>query len=243
MPEDTRNNNGPIRLPGTGVAADKINRQTNAAPATTLSSQASTNNNAINESDNSFDLDSHPLKDATHFQPVIPKPLTPPPESNEAVMHEVELVPKEPESPFRGVSLKDFEQQRKRVEEQNKQKVNMLQKAIEQHSKKTAEEAKRLEEVRKELDRLDSELAADVAILRKQIETATIQFSHVQKHYDAMEQLFLKAKINLHQAIEKKELLTEHLCTIIAHNEDRKAKKLSELMEKVGLSEANGDTP
>lgn len=37
-------------------------------------------------------------------------------------------------------------------------------------------------------------------------------------------------------ARERKELLTEHLCTIISHNEDRKAEKLSELMEKVGLS-------
>lgn len=35
------------------------------------------------------------------------------------------------------------------------------------------------------------------------------------------------------------ELLTEHLCTIIAHNEDRKAKKLSDLMEKVGISPEN----
>lgn len=33
-------------------------------------------------------------------------------------------------------------------------------------------------------------------------------------------------------------MLTEHLCTIISHNEDRKAKKLSELLEKVGLNES-----
>lgn len=42
--------------------------------------------------------------------------------------------------------------------------------------------------------------------------------------------------MELHQALEKKEMLTEHLYTIIAHNEDRKAKKLSDLMEKVGIS-------
>lgn len=35
-------------------------------------------------------------------------------------------------------------------------------------------------------------------------------------------------------------MLTEHLCTIISHNEERKAKRLSELMEKVGLS-LNGE--
>ena len=53
-----------------------------------------------------------------------------------------------------------------------------------------------------------------------------------------IESQFLKAKIDLHNAAEKKELLTEHLCTVIAHNEDRKAQKLTELMEKVGLTES-----
>lgn len=38
----------------------------------------------------------------------------------------------EPRSLFQGISLKDFEQHRKMVEEQNKQKKEMLTKAIEQ---------------------------------------------------------------------------------------------------------------
>lgn len=96
---------------------------------------------------------------------------------------------------------------------------------------------KKLQDIKKELTKLDTELAADVAILRKQIESASFQFMQVQKNYQQIESMFLKAKLDLHQAEEKKELLTEHLCTIIAHNEDRKAKKLTELMEKVGISE------
>lgn len=240
MPEDTKNNNGQqVRLPGTGKAASTIQNKASAtvAPTTTTATPAT-----INANDESIDIDTHPLKDATHFQPVILKPLsTTPPSTQSTGDKEIVLEPQQVEgSPFRGVSLKDFEQQRKRIEEQNKQKVHLLEKAIEKHSQKTAQEAKRLEEVKKELSKLDSELAADVAILRKQIEVATQQFSQVQKHYDYIEQLFLKAKLDLHQSHEKKELLTEHLCTIIAHNEDRKAKKLTELMEKVGLSESNG---
>ena len=35
--------------------------------------------------------------------------------------------------------------------------------------------------------------------------------------------------------MEKKELLTEHLCRIIEVNEQRKAKKLSELMAKLEM--------
>lgn len=59
----------------------------------------------------------------------------------------------------------------------------------------------------------------------------------------------MAAKLELHQITEKKELLTEHLCTIISHNENRKANKLSELLDKVGLNanknlaEDNPNTP
>lgn len=143
-------------------------------------------------------------------------------------------------TPFKGMSLKDFEQQRKLMQEQNRQKRDMLQKVIEQHAQKTAAEANKLQEIKTELGKLDSELATDVAILRKQIDAASLHFSNVEKNYLNIENLFLKAKVELHQALERKEMLTEHLCTIISHNEERKAKRLSELMEKVGLS-LNGE--
>lgn len=143
-------------------------------------------------------------------------------------------------TPFKGVSLKDFEQQRRLMQEQNRLKRDMLQKAIDQHAQKTAAEASKLQEIKAELGKLDSELASDVAILRKQIDAASLHFANVEKNYLNIESLFLKAKVELHQAHERKEMLTEHLCTIISHNEERKAKRLSELMEKVGLS-VNGD--
>ncbi|XP_058460570.1 RAB6-interacting golgin [Malaya genurostris] len=139
-------------------------------------------------------------------------------------------------TPFKGISLKDFEQQRRLMQEQNQQKREMLQKAIDQYAQKTAAEANKLQEIKIELGKLDSELASDVAILRKQIDAASLHFANVEKNYLNIENLFLKAKVELHQAHERKEMLTEHLCTIISHNEERKAKRLSELMEKVGLS-------
>lgn len=152
------------------------------------------------------------------------------------------MVKKGPDTntPFKGMSLKDFEQQRKLMQEQNRQKRDMLQKVIEQHTQKTAAEANKLQEIKSELGKLDTELATDVAILRKQIDAASLHFSNVEKNYLNIENLFLKAKVELHQALERKEMLTEHLCTIISHNEERKAKRLSELMDKVGLS-LNGD--
>ncbi|KAH8361388.1 hypothetical protein KR084_000758, partial [Drosophila pseudotakahashii] len=140
------------------------------------------------------------------------------------------------DSPFKGISLKDFEQHRRMIEEQNKQKKQLLYQAIEQHTQKSAAESRKIEEIRHELSKLESDLAVDVALLRKQIDNACIHFSNVEKQYVKIEAQFLRAKIELHNASEKKELLTEHLCTVIAHNEDRKAQKLTELMQKVGLA-------
>ncbi|XP_017112042.1 RAB6-interacting golgin [Drosophila elegans] len=140
------------------------------------------------------------------------------------------------DSPFKGISLKDFEQHRRMIEEQNKQKKQLLYQAIEQHTQKSAAESRKIEEIRHELSKLESDLAVDVALLRKQIDNACIHFSNVEKQYVKIEAQFLRAKIELHNASEKKELLTEHLCTVIAHNEDRKAQKLTELMQKVGLT-------
>lgn len=54
-----------------------------------------------------------------------------------------------------------------------------------------------------------------------------------RKKYHRIEKEFLEAKLNLHQKLERKEMLTEHLCAIIEKNEERKAEKLSELMNRL----------
>ncbi|XP_055686889.1 RAB6-interacting golgin [Lutzomyia longipalpis] len=186
-----------------------------------------------NESDTTLESTIEQIAQNIHFQPL---PDTPEKQSSiEEEAPKGDADPAKP-SPFRGVSLREFEAQRKLMEEHNKQKQDILTKAIEQHSERTAAETKKLQEVKKELNKLDAELATDIAILRKQIEAATIQYTNTQKQYQQIEAMFLKAKMELYQASEKKELLTEHLCTIIAHKEDRKAKRLTELMEKVGLN-------
>lgn len=132
--------------------------------------------------------------------------------------------------------LFDIDLHRKLKEQQNKMKRNLLQQAISKCAEKTEAEAKKLNEIKHSLDLLDTELATDVSILRKKIEAASIHFHNIEKHYTAIEKRFLKAKLDLFKAHEKKNLLTEHLYKIIEHNEDRKAAQLTELMEKVGLS-------
>lgn len=60
-----------------------------------------------------------------------------------------------------------------------------------------------------------------------------------RKRYDRAEKEFLDAKLLLYTKLERKELLTHHLCTIIEQNEMRKAQKLSELMEKLQMPEVS----
>lgn len=56
-----------------------------------------------------------------------------------------------------------------------------------------------------------------------------------RKRYDRAEKELIEAKLDLHDKIELKDQLTEHLYTVINQNEIRKAKKLGELMDKLEL--------
>lgn len=57
-----------------------------------------------------------------------------------------------------------------------------------------------------------------------------------RKRYEKAEKEYVEAKMDLHRKTERKDLLTEHLYTIIRENELRKAKKLEELMTKLNIS-------
>ncbi|KAG8278396.1 hypothetical protein J6590_021297 [Homalodisca vitripennis] len=133
------------------------------------------------------------------------------------------------------VLLEDFEKRQKTIKEQNRQRKELLKKALEDRTKKTHEEARRLSQIEDELKKLDLQLSNDVSVLRNQIEVASLEFLEAQKRFDRAEKEYLDAKLALFTKKERKELLTGHLCTIIEQNELRKAKKLSDLMDKLQL--------
>ena len=58
-----------------------------------------------------------------------------------------------------------------------------------------------------------------------------------RKRFEEAEKEYISSKVALHEATEKKELLSEHLCTIIQHNEQRKSQKLSELMSALHIED------
>ncbi|XP_063382713.1 RAB6-interacting golgin isoform X2 [Cydia fagiglandana] len=129
-----------------------------------------------------------------------------------------------------GAKLEELQLKQKIMEEQNKKRKEMLAKALADRTKQTAEEVVRLEKIKKELQVLDGQFSQDVSVLRKKIDQACLSYAEAEKHYLKIEKEFLQAKINLQKEREKKELLTEHLCALITHNETRKAQKLETLM-------------
>ncbi|XP_038223338.1 RAB6-interacting golgin isoform X2 [Zerene cesonia] len=128
------------------------------------------------------------------------------------------------------VKLEELQLRQKLMEEQNKKRKEMLAKALADRTKQTEEEVQKLEKIKKELQVLDGQFSQDVAVLRKKIDQACISYSEAEKNYLKIEKEFLQAKIHLQKEKEKKELLTEHLCALITHNETRKAQKLETLM-------------
>ncbi|CAH2039879.1 unnamed protein product, partial [Iphiclides podalirius] len=128
------------------------------------------------------------------------------------------------------VKLQELQLKQKLMEEQNKKRKEMLAKALADRTRQTEEEVLKLEKIKKELQVLDGQFSQDVAVLRKKIDQACLSYSEAEKHYLKVEKEFLQAKICLQKEREKKELLTEHLCALITHNETRKAQKLETLM-------------
>ncbi|CAL4174381.1 unnamed protein product, partial [Meganyctiphanes norvegica] len=76
--------------------------------------------------------------------------------------------------------LETFQQRQKLMEEQNKLRRQILSQAIAERKRRTQTEAVKLKQIQEELSRLDSILSGDVAILRDQIEVASLDFNDAQ---------------------------------------------------------------
>jgi len=127
-------------------------------------------------------------------------------------------------------------ERQKRIEEENKRKKAAIAKALEDRKNKTSQETQKLEHVQAELQKIDQIVAGDVRLLRKTIEEASYAYMEAQKRYDRAEKEYISAKEGLFTCSEKKDQLTAHLASIIQLNEERKAKKLTELMKELDIS-------
>ncbi|KAJ8357201.1 hypothetical protein SKAU_G00199950 [Synaphobranchus kaupii] len=128
-----------------------------------------------------------------------------------------------------------LQQEHHMMEEKNKRKKALLSKTLAEKSRQTQAEAVKLKRIQRELQALDDMVSNDIGILRGRIEEASWDYSSARTRYNRAEAEFVKAKLDLHRKAELKEQLTEHLCAIIQENEQRKARKLEELMQQLEL--------
>ncbi|XP_078488965.1 RAB6-interacting golgin-like isoform X2 [Ciona intestinalis] len=135
------------------------------------------------------------------------------------------------------LKLEDAQQRQKQMEEMNRRKKAMLTKEIAERKKRAIAESSKLVKIQSELTKLDQLLNVDVSILRDQIDEACWEFSQAQRRFQQAEKEYIASKMDLHGKTTRKEDLTEHLFNIIQANEERKAKKLEELMVKLNLEE------
>jgi len=146
------------------------------------------------------------------------------------------------EKDIRLTKLEEFQSKQKLIEEQNRKRRELLAQAIISRKRQTDQETKKLELVQVELAQIDLMLNNDVKFLRNSIEQVSLEFMEAQKRYDRAEKEFVSSKLHLFATLERKELMTDHLCAIIEQNELRKAKKLEELMLELSLSPDTSDT-
>ncbi|KAL9902396.1 golgin, RAB6 interacting isoform 1-T1 [Glossina fuscipes fuscipes] len=131
------------------------------------------------------------------------------------------------QSPFKIASLKDA---------QLHQKKELFYKTTGHNSKSNALEAQRINEIKKQVIKLNDDFVMDVALLRKKVDRVCIYFNIVEQEYMKTEKKFVKSKLNLRKAVEKQELLAEHLGAIITCNETHKVEKLTNFVEKTDFT-------
>ena len=79
-----------------------------------------------------------------------------------------------------------------------------------------------------------------MSILRDVIDEASREYTAAKRRYDAAEAEFVTAKLDLFKKSERKEMLTQHLYTIIQEAELRKAKRLEDLTKDLATVENDG---
>jgi len=138
------------------------------------------------------------------------------------------------------LKLENVHRRQKEMEERNKRKKDLLSKEIALRKKKAMAESSKLVKVQAELAKLDQLLSNDVSVVRDKIDEACYEYNNAKKRFEQAEQEYIRSKMDLHKKTTLKEDLTEHLYHLIEANEERKSKKLEELLQALDVEETAG---
>ena len=123
-------------------------------------------------------------------------------------------------------------------------KEQEVRQALSERQTAMAREASKLSLIQGELQKLQEQERQDIDILRRRLEQCDRELVYLKGDYESKERLYRDAKEAHEEKCAEKVRIHEHLRIIVMSAEERKEKKLSELLAKMESEEqANGAAP
>ena len=128
------------------------------------------------------------------------------------------------------------------TQRQNQQKAKAIQQSLMERQRKLQKEQNDLKLLNSEFANMEQQLSKDVERLRGIIEGINRDISWYQSDFEWKKKQYLQSKERMDKLKERRDDLTKHLHTIIANNEEIKAKKMQELMVRLqAMQTVSGD--
>ena len=124
-----------------------------------------------------------------------------------------------------------------KLKKELEKKEKLVQSALQHRFKKMEAEEMKLRQIRSTLKSLSADTGKEIHVLRGKIEYTESMLAKAEGTLRYKEKEVIELKENVNKLREKKNLLTEHLSTIIYESEKKKQEKLKELMVALDLGD------
>ena len=124
-----------------------------------------------------------------------------------------------------------------KLKKELEKKEKLVQSALQHRFKKMEAEEMKLRQIRSTLKSLSVDTGKEIHVLRGKIEYTESMLAKAEGTLRYKEKEVIELKENVVKLREKKNLLTEHLSTIIYESEKKKQEKLKELMVALDLGD------
>mmetsp|Transcript_36573 Transcript_36573/g.57127 ORF Transcript_36573/g.57127 Transcript_36573/m.57127 type:complete len:146 (-) Transcript_36573:1286-1723(-) len=121
------------------------------------------------------------------------------------------------------------------AEEEIKRKEKLVRERMQAEYAKMQKEQQRLQEVQRELEKMGEPGRKDVEIIRDKLETVDRELAFAIKDHERKKKAYESAADFMEKKRQEKTMLCDHLRMIIHENEQRKTKKLEDLMARLGV--------
>ena len=124
-----------------------------------------------------------------------------------------------------------------KLKQELEKKEKLVQSALQHRFKKMEAEEIKLRQIRSTLKSLSVDTGKEIHVLRGKIENTESMLAKAEGTLRYKEKEIIELKESVNKLRDKKNLLTEHLSTIIYESEKKKQEKLKELMVALDLGD------